>query len=107
MNALYHALLSYMIAHIAIVFWILVVFVGASLVGSALPTPSSSDSKWYVVFFAFCHGASFNFFRLPWIRSFFGVQENPTTLDGIKAEAGAQKIDPTVQGITQKPPEKP
>lgn len=106
MSELYHALLTYMIAHIAIVFWMLVVFVGASLVGSALPTPSSTDSKWYIIFFAFCHGASLDFFRLPWVRSFFGVQQNPTTTAGIEAKADAQKIDPTVQGIT-KSPEKP
>lgn len=81
---------------------ILIYYAFASFVG-ALPTPSDKDGKGYTFFFNFAHGLAANALRIPQIRSFVGLQENPTTVAGIEAKADAQKIDPGVQGITKKP----
>ncbi len=76
-----------------------------SAIVTSLPTPSKGDGKGYVFFFNFMHTVALALPRIPGFRSFVGLQQNPTTLEGIKAENSAQKADPSVQGIVQKPPE--
>lgn len=75
----------------------------ATVVG-ALPTPTDSGMV-YKFFFNFMHGLAANSLRIPQVRSFMGMQENPTTVAGIVAQAEAKSIDPTIQGIVQKPAE--
>ena len=77
----------------------------ATVVG-ALPTPANGN-QFYKFFFNFMHGLAANALRIPQFRSFMGIQSSPTTIAGIAAQADAQAIDPSVQGITQKPPEPP
>ncbi len=79
-------------------------YVFASIVG-ALPTPANGN-QFYGFFFNLMHGLAANALRIPQVRSFIGVQENPTTIAGIEAKEVAQAIDPAIQGVTTKP-EKP
>ena len=75
----------------------------ATMVG-ALPTPADTGG-FYKFFFSFMHGLAANSLRIPQVRSFMGIQENPTTVAGIVAEAEAKAIDPQIQGTVQKPAE--
>jgi len=68
---------------------------------SSLPTPDNKSSKFYGFLFSFTHSLAGNLMRIPQIRSFIGITENPTTESGIMAKAAAQQIDPTVQGISK------
>ena len=74
-----------------------------SVVTSSLPSPSPTDGKWYVFFFNFMHGITGIVGRIPQVRAFMGLQENPTTVAGIAAQADAKAIDPQTQGTTKGP----
>jgi hypothetical protein len=78
-----------------------------TIVSSSMPTPSPTDGKSYVIAFNILHQITGIFGRLPWYRSFFGLQENPTTLAGIAAKEDAIAIDPHTQGTSQAPGVKP
>lgn len=91
---------------------LLMFWVFANAVG-ALPTPATNSSGFYQWFYKFTSGLlqviAANATRVPQVRAFMGLQENPTTPSGIKAEAAAKAIDPSIEGVVMKvdPPEKP
>lgn len=74
-------------------------------IASSMTTPSANDSNLYKFIFNLVHALTGIAGRIPQFRQFFGLQENPTTITGIEAKQEAKAIDPTVQGITQKPKE--
>lgn len=78
-----------------------------SIITSSLPSPTATDGKWYVFFFNFMHTLTGIVGRIPQVRAFMGLQENPTTMAGIVAQADAKAIDPATQGISQKAKENP
>jgi hypothetical protein len=71
---IYYALQAYMIAHIAVVFWLIIITAFCSVTGGFLPTPLKESPLWYVILFAVMHGLSADAGRLwyvlvmPWLR---------------------------------------
>ncbi len=72
---------------------------------SALPTRSDAG-PWYRFASKLIQVLAANPFRVQEFRSFIGLQENPTTVQGIEAQAVAQAIDPAIQGVVTKPESK-
>lgn len=89
---------------------LLIYWTFANAVG-ALPTPAATSSGLYQWFYKFTSGMlqvlAANATRVPQVRAFMGLQENPTTPAGFKAEAAAKAIDSAIEGIVMKvdPPE--
>lgn len=90
---------------------VILYMVFANAIG-ALPTPATQSSGFYQWFYKFTNGIlqvlAANATRVPQVRAFMGLQENPTTPAGFKAEAAAKSIDPAIEGVVMKidPPEK-
>jgi hypothetical protein len=82
-----------------VLFWYYILI---SAIG-AMPTPDEAGSKFYKWLFGFLHLLAGNAARIPQVRALVGLQENPTTQQGIQAQEAAKAVDPSVQGITKKP----
>ena len=85
---------------------LLIYWTFANAIG-ALPTPEASSSGFYQWFYKFTSGLlqvlAANATRVPQVRALMGLQENPTTVAGIRAEEAAKAVDPTIEGTTKKP----
>jgi hypothetical protein len=84
---------------------LLIYWTFANAIG-ALPTPATTSSGFYQWFYKFTSGLlqvlAANATRVPQVRALMGLQENPTTPEGIEAKQAAQAIDPKVAGLAMK-----